>query len=154
MAWVIKVTVSSGSSIIWLNSRDGFGFWWHEWSVLGLNRGRGQFQILLAIQRSWDSSFKLLSQRTKAWQCLERLHSTNIQKKCHSCTKFLSNISEDMLSKRELFFSTWQDILRSWTFCILSLKQKEYFLRLCSWFLLILDSSERFQVDISKIFPR
>ncbi len=24
-------------------SRDGFGFWWHVWLVLGLNRGQGQF---------------------------------------------------------------------------------------------------------------
>ena len=24
-------------------SRDGFGFWWHAWSVLGLKRGIGQF---------------------------------------------------------------------------------------------------------------
>jgi hypothetical protein len=23
--------------------RDGFGFWWHAWSVIGLNWGRGQF---------------------------------------------------------------------------------------------------------------
>jgi hypothetical protein len=36
-------------------SRNGFGFWWHVWLALGLNRGRGHFfncldaPILLAI---------------------------------------------------------------------------------------------------------
>ncbi len=24
-------------------SRDGFGFWWHVWLILGLNRGQGHF---------------------------------------------------------------------------------------------------------------
>jgi hypothetical protein len=28
-------------------ARDGFGFWWHECSVQGLNRGRGQFLYFL-----------------------------------------------------------------------------------------------------------
>ncbi len=33
-------------------SRDGFGFWWHIWVVLGLNRGRGQFYIFF-LQLQW-----------------------------------------------------------------------------------------------------
>ncbi len=31
-------------------SRDGFGIWEHTWSVLGLNRGRGQFLNLNKLQ--------------------------------------------------------------------------------------------------------
>jgi hypothetical protein len=50
-------------------SRDGFGFWWHVWLVLGRNRGRDHYfncwgapMILLCregiLGRNWDKNLK------------------------------------------------------------------------------------------------
>jgi hypothetical protein len=42
--------VSVNSLSKWIVSRDGFGFWWHMWFVLGQNRGHGQFKNFLLLE--------------------------------------------------------------------------------------------------------
>jgi hypothetical protein len=44
-------------------SQDGFGFWWHAWPVLGLNRGRGQFlNFKGSLTRDFRSQFFFMYQ--------------------------------------------------------------------------------------------